>query len=161
MVTIFKKYSDIGNPIKVHLHQVLNSIKNGRVKDEIEKIRKETDQDKITELKKELPCVLFAGIFDIPIRKTRPDGSVYESYRNDNSLSIHSKFIPFDVDDIDNIPKFKEDAKKDPFIYALWTSPSGTGLHGLIRIADGNRHDEHYNDLLNRYPIFDPTARNT
>jgi hypothetical protein len=160
MVTIFKKYSDIGNPITIDIQRVLNSIKNGKVKEQIEKIRQESDQDVITQLKKELPCVLFAGEFTIPIKKTREDGTIYESYRNDNSLSIHSKFIPFDVDDIDDVEKFKIDAQKDPFIYALWTSPSGTGLHGLIKIADGNKHEEHYNAILKRYPIFDPTARN-
>jgi hypothetical protein len=85
---------------------------------------------------------------------------MYNSYRTDQSLSEHSKLIPFDVDDVDDIAKYKEDAKKDDFIYALWVSPSGTGLHGLIKIADGTKHDEHYTAILKRYPIFDPTARN-
>jgi len=160
MITIFEKFSSIGKPYKTSVASVFNAIKNGKVKEQIELIRTETDQEVISKLKLELPSVLYAGVFDIPIKKTRADGSIYESYRNDKSLSIHSKLIPFDVDDLDDIPKFKEDAKRDPYIYALWTSPSGTGVHGLIKIADGNKHEEHYNALLKRYPVFDPTARN-
>jgi hypothetical protein len=160
MITIFEKFSSIGKPHKTNVASVFKAIKDGKVKDKIEQIRNETDQEVISKLKLELPAVLYAGIFDIPITKTRADGSVYESYRNDKSLSTHSRLIPFDVDDLQDIPKFKEDAKRDPYIYALWTSPSGTGVHGLIKIADGNKHEEHYNALLKRYPVFDPTARN-
>ena len=159
MITIFEKFSSIGKPYKTNIASVLKAIKEGKVKEQIEKIRTETDQEVIGKLKLELPAVLYAGVFDIPITKTRADGSVYESYRNDKSLSIHSKLIPIDVDDVDPI-KYKEEAHKDPYIYALWTSPSGTGVHGLIKIADGNKHEEHYNALLKRYPVFDPTARN-
>jgi len=160
MITIFDRFSSIGKPYYVPMSSVLKAIKEGKVKEKIERIRQEEDQEVISKLKLELPAVLFSGRFDIAITKKRADGSVYESYRNDNSLSIHSKFIPFDVDDLDDIPKFKEDAKRDPYIYALWTSPSGTGVHGLIKIADGNKHEQHYNALLKRYPVFDPTARN-
>jgi hypothetical protein len=159
MITIFEKFSSIGKPYKTNVASVFKAIKEGKVKEQIEKIRTETDQEVISKLKLELPAVLYAGVFDIPITKTRADGSVYESFRNDKSLSIHSKLIPIDVDDVDPV-KYKAEAHKDPYIYALWTSPSGTGVHGLIKIADGNKHEEHYNALLKRYPVFDPTARN-
>lgn len=159
MITIFAKFSSIGKPHKTSVASVFKAIKEGKVKEQIEKIRTETDQEVISKLKLELPAVLYAGVFDIPITKTRADGSVYESFRNDKSLSTHSKLIPIDVDDVDPV-KYKAEAHKDPYIYALWTSPSGTGVHGLIKIADGNKHEEHYNALLKRYPVFDPTARN-
>lgn len=159
MITIFEKFSSIGKPYTTSVEAVFKAIKEGKVKDKIEQIRSEQDQEIIGKLKMELPAVLYAGIFNIPIKKTRTDGTVYESYRNDKSLSIHSKLIPIDVDDVDPI-KYKAEAHKDPYIYALWTSPSGTGVHGLIKIADGNKHEEHYNALLKRYPVFDPTARN-
>jgi hypothetical protein len=159
MITIFEKFSSIGKPYTTSVEAVFKAIKEGKVKDKIEQIRSEQDQEVIGKLKMELPAVLYAGIFNIPIKKTRTDGTVYESYRNDKSLSIHSKLIPIDVDDVDPI-KYKAEAHKDPYIYALWTSPSGTGVHGIIKIADGNKHEEHYNALLKRYPVFDPTARN-
>lgn len=159
-VTVFKTFKDVDKPYYVGIHKVLDGIRDGNVKELVQKIRAEKDDAEISRLKKELPCVLYAGVFNIPITKEREDGTYYKSYRTDESLSIHSKYIPFDVDDIDDIEKYKADAKKDPFIYAMWTSPSGKGLHGLIRIADGSRHEEHYTALLKRYPVFDPTARN-
>jgi hypothetical protein len=159
MITIFEKFSSIGKPYTTSVEAVFKAIREGKVKEQIEQIRSEQDQEVIGKLKMELPAVLYAGIFNIPIKKTRTDGTVYESYRNDKSLSIHSKLIPIDVDDVDPV-KYKAEAHKDPYIYALWTSPSGTGVHGIIKIADGNKHEEHYNALLKRYPVFDPTARN-
>jgi hypothetical protein len=159
-VTIFRTFSDVGSPMYADARGVLNAIKNGKVKDEIEAIRSAKSDEEVSRLKKKLPCVLWAGRFAIPVTIKRDDGTMYNSYRTDQSLSEHSKLIPFDVDDVDDIAKYKEDAKKDDFIYALWVSPSGTGLHGLIKIADGTKHDEHYTAILKRYPIFDPTARN-
>ena len=158
-VTVFKSFKDVENPYYIELSSVLDGIKNGNQKDLIEKIRAESDDSRIRDLKMTLPCVLFAGKFDIQVIKEREDGSYYKSFRTDDSLSEHSKLLPFDIDDVD-IQKYKSEVHKDPYIYALWTSPSGTGLHGLIKIADGNRHDEHYTALLKRYPVFDPTARN-
>jgi len=159
-VTIFRTFSDVGSPMYADARGVLNAIKNGKVKDEVEAIRSAKSDEEVSRLKKKLPCVLWAGRFAIPVTIKRDDGTMYNSYRTDQSLSEHSKLIPFDVDDVDDIAKYKEDAKKDGFIYALWVSPSGTGLHGLIKIADGTKHDEHYTAILKRYPIFDPTARN-
>ena len=132
----------------------------GSIKDLVQQIRTSDDEDQIRELKRKLPCVLFSGVFDIPIKKTRADNTYYESYRTDESLSTHSRFIPFDIDDINDVEKYKADAHKDEYIYALWVSPSGKGLHGLVKIADGNKHEQHYNALLKRYPMFDTTARN-
>lgn len=137
----------------------MEGIKEGKTKNLIQQIRSEIDDSKISELKKQLPCVLFSGRFDIPSVKKREDGTHFKSFRTDESLSQHSKFVCFDIDDVD-IEKYKAEAYKDEYIYALWTSPSGKGLHGLIKIADGTKHEGHYTALLRRYPVFDPTARN-
>ena len=159
-VTVFKSFREVDKPHYSSIGNVLEGIRNGRAKEQVEAVRNANSDEEVGRLKLQLPCVLFAGVFDIPITKKREDGTYYISYRNDESLSTHSRFVCFDVDDVDDIQKYKEDAKNDEYIYALWTSPSGTGLHGLIKIADGSRHEEHYTALLKRYPIFDPTARN-
>ena len=160
-ITFFSHINEVDKPKYVSIDKALNMIRDGgNIKELIEKIRTSNDEAEIRELKKQLPCVLFSGVFDIPIKKQRADNTYYESYRTDESLSLHSRFIPFDIDDIDEVEKYKQDAQKDEYIYALWVSPSGKGLHGLIKIADGNRHDQHYNALLKRYPMFDTTARN-
>lgn len=157
--TIFRHFSEIDKPHYSSVSKILEGIKNGKAREQIEQIRSADSQEEVSRLKMNLPCVLFSGVFDIPIVKTRNDGTMYNSFRTDESLSTHSKFVCFDIDDVD-ADKYKADAHKDEYIYALWKSPSGTGCHGLIKIADGNRHEEHYTALLKRYPVFDPTARN-
>lgn len=159
-VTIFRHFSEIDKPLYSSIGAVLEGIKCGKLKDEIEKIRATTDEAEIKSLKMQLPCVLFAGLFDIPLTKQRADGSYYKSFRNDNSLSKHSRFVPFDIDDVDDVEGLKQDLIKDEYIFAVWKSPSGTGVHGLIKIADGNKHEAHYTALIKRYPQFDTSARN-
>ena len=67
-VTVFKHYSDVGNPIYTSVDNVLHSIKTGGKNLElINKIRNSEDKSERTELKKELPCVCFAGEFRRPI----------------------------------------------------------------------------------------------
>jgi hypothetical protein len=159
-ITIFKHFKEIDKPLYASLTSIFLGIKEGKVKEAIELIRESKDEDEIRNLKMQLPCVLFAGKFSIPISKKREDGSVFQSYRNDTSLSIHSKIVPFDIDDVDDVEGAKAEMMRDEYIHAVWKSPSGTGLHGLIKIADGNRHEEHYAALIKRYPQFDTSARN-
>jgi len=159
-ITVFKVFSEVDQPSYVSLDAVINGIRDGKCKSQIDNIRSCKDDAEIKKLKMQLPCVLFAGAFDIPITKQRDNGTFFKSFRNDNSLSIHSRLVPFDVDDVDDVDRFKKDIIQDEFIHAVWKSPSGTGVHGLIKIADGNKHEQHYAALLKRYPMFDPSARN-
>lgn len=155
-VTVFKHYSDVGNPIYTSVDNVLHSIKTGGKNLElINKIRNSEDKSERTELKKELPCVCFSGEFRRPIAD-----SGRESYRNDRSLTRHSLLVPIDVDSIDNVDDLKEVLKHEPYVYALWTSSSGRGLHGLVKISDGNKHREHYRALCKKFPFLDTTAQN-
>jgi hypothetical protein len=159
-VTIFKNIQDISEPHFVSVDVVLEAIRSGRYKDKIEKIRACSDENKIRSLKADLPCALFAGEFAKPIEKQWDNGNKYISHRDDKSLTNHSGFVPIDIDDVDDIQAAKEDLINNPYIYALWTSSSGKGLHGLIRIGDGNKHTQHYKALLESIPNLDPTARN-
>lgn len=159
-VTIFENILSITNPKIVKLEAVLNAIKDGRYKDKVELIREaETDEDRRM-LKSGLPCVLFSGEFNKPITKTNSNGKEYYSYRDDKSITKHSGLVPIDIDDIDNIDEVKEQLCKDPYIYAVWKSASGNGLHGLVKIGDGNKHAQHYRALINRIKGLDTTAQN-
>ncbi len=159
IATVFKHFKEIDKPYYSLIPKILEGIKNGYSKNQVEQIRLATSDEEVSRLKLQLPCIVFSGKLDIPVTKERADGTMYKSFRTDESLSTHSKFVCFDIDDID-ADKYKEKAHTDEFIYALWKSPSGTGCHGLIKIADGSKHEEHYTALLKRYPVFDPTARN-
>lgn len=159
-VTIFKNIQDISEPHFVSVEAVLEAIRSGRYKEKVERIRACADENKIRSLKADLPCALFAGEFAKPIEKQWDNGAKYISHRDDKSLTNHSGFVPIDIDDISDIHAAKEELINNPYIYALWTSSSGKGLHGLVRIGDGNKHTQHYKALLEAIPNLDPTARN-
>lgn len=160
-VTIFDNIKSITDPKFRDVDKVLQAIKNGVYKEQVENIRRCKEEYKIPALKSQLPCVLFSGEFAKPIEKTSSvSGDKYISYRDDKSLTSHSGFVPIDIDDIDDINEKKEELINNPYIYALWISSSGKGLHGLVRIGDGNKHSEHYKALLEEIHGLDPTARN-
>lgn len=159
-VTIFENIISISSPKIVRLESVLSAIKDGRYKDRIEAIRESDNEEEIRTMKSTLPCVLFSGEFNKPITKKNSSGKEYISYRDDKSITKHSGFVPIDIDDIDNVDDVKAELSNDQYIYALWKSASGRGLHGLIKIGDGNKHNQHYRALINRIKGLDTTAQN-
>lgn len=160
-VTIFDNIRAITEPKFRTVDKVLQAIKNGVYKEQVENIRNCKDDYKIPALKSQLPCVLFSGEFAKPIEKVSSiNGEKYVSYRDDKSLTSHSGFVPIDIDDIEDLSGKREELINNPYVYAVWVSPSGKGLHGLVKIGDGNKHSEHYKALLEEIPGLDPTARN-
>lgn len=159
-VTVFTNIRDVVNPIEKDLREVLMAIRDGAYKEQVDAIRNCKDETKLSSLKQSLPCVLYAGLFNKPINKVNDKGEPTISYRDDKSLTIHSGFVPIDMDGISDINAKKEELKQNPYIFALWTSSSGKGIHGLIKIGDTNKHAEHYKAILEMIPGLDPTARN-
>lgn len=159
-VTVFDNIRDVIHPIERDLREVLKAIRDGAYKEQVEAIRNCKDDSKLSSLKQALPCVLYAGLFNKPVNKTNEKGEQTVSYRDDKSLTMHSGFVPIDMDGIADINAKKEELKKNPYIFALWTSSSGNGIHGLIKIGDTNKHAEHYKAILEMIPELDPTARN-
>ena len=157
-VTIFKDVLNVSEPHVVSLDSILNAIRNGKYKEQIEAVRKANGNER-RELKSKLPCVLYCGEFLNGVEKER-DGVSYTSFRDDRSLKKHSGLVPIDIDGLVDVEFEKEELKKHPFVYALWTSPSGTGVHGLVKIGDPNKHKEHYDALLDKIKDLDPTAKN-
>lgn len=157
MVTMFKNILTIDDPKLVPIDSIINAIQSGKWQDKVEPIRK-VEKEYRSSLKSELPCVCFCGEFTNPVEKER-DGKKYISYRDDRSLQRHSGFVPIDIDDCNPSEK-KEELKKHPYIYALWESSSGTGVHGLVKIGDPNKHSEHYQALIEKIEGLDPTAKN-
>ena len=88
-ITIYKSLFDpkLGD-FQVSLEKVLNRIKNGSSRNLLEKIRVESDKEQRNELKKNLPCILFAGTF---------------SARKDDSLIKSSGICSLDFDDFKDI----------------------------------------------------------
>lgn len=144
VVTIFKNiFDDIPHykPIDV----VLDRIKNGKSKDIILEIRKCLSKERADKIKQTLPSVCFSGKF---------------TKRNDSALEEHSGFIVLDFDDVENVESKKINLLSIDYVYACWISPRGNGIKALVRIADGNKHKEHFDALKDIFPEVDKSGKN-
>lgn len=106
----------------ISLFAELGNIKRGTYKKLILECRKaffEGDKETYGNLKSQLPAVTFSGIFN--------------SGRRANIISHYNNLIVIDIDNISNVENIFELLKTDKHIIALWKSPSGAGLKGLIR----------------------------
>jgi hypothetical protein len=91
-----------------------------------------------------------------------PQGG-YFSARTDESVTIHSGYIVFDVDKIQDPVGFREMLRQNPYIYAAWVSPSGDGVNFLVRIpADVTAHTDLYVSFIiaNKQLGLDTTSKN-
>lgn len=150
MVTIFKNvYSK--EPVLITLETALNRIKIGKSKQRVLDIRLQIDKDRRNELKVNLPSVFFSGRF---------------KGTESTDLLEHSNFIVLDFDDVTTNPDIelveqaKQELIKNKYIYACWISPSGNGLKGLVKIADGNKHEEHFTALQEEFKGLDKSGKN-
>jgi hypothetical protein len=159
MVTMFSDILSVSDPRYVSLELILSAIKDGKYKERIDEIRSEDDENRRRSLKSKLPCVCFCGEFKNGVEKNR-DGKTYISYRDDRSLTKHSGLVPIDIDSVENIEEEKDRLKSFSFVYALWTSSSGKGIHGLVKIGDTNKHSQHYKALISKIPNLDSSAQN-
>jgi putative DNA primase/helicase len=147
-INYFSTVKDTGRPRKATVADALEAIRSGRFKDKVEAVRATADKNKRKALKKQLPCWTFSGTF---------------SYRDEKSMTAHSGFAVIDLDHMDP-PVWqatRDQLVKDPFVYALFTSPSGDGLKVLYRIPpDKGAHRAHYAALLQHVSNADPDPAN-
>jgi hypothetical protein len=160
-VTIFSNYNDITNPYYADVETILNRTKNGKVKQQIEVIRTKAllgeDYDKD---KRALPLIEFSASETKAVTVEKEGKKPYTSHRLDESVVKHSGLFVLDFDKVDVEQKIQQ-LKQDPYIYAAWRGPSGTGVKALVKCpASIENHDLYYNAFLDRYPELDPTSRN-
>jgi hypothetical protein len=144
MVTIFKNIFD-PQPYYTSIDKALERIKTGKSQFKIQEIRSTIDKEKADTLKRQLPSVCFSGKF------TR---------RTDDGLLEHSGFIVLDFDNVDAIDEKMAEICEHPFVYAAWISPRANGIKALCRIADGNKHREHFEALRDLFPDADKSGVN-
>jgi hypothetical protein len=122
LVTYFQSLFD-KRPHYVTTQSLLKSIKEGpKCKDLIALIRATSDKEQQDKLKKQLPVICWGGKF----KERRIEG-----------LIEASGFIVLDLDDVDVVVRKKALAVL-PFVYAIFVSPTGTGLKVLVRISTEN-----------------------
>jgi hypothetical protein len=145
MITAFKNiWSKEPHYISVEL--ALNRIKNGNSKKLVEEIRNTLDKEKAGELKKNLPCICFSGKFG--------------SDRKDEQIISHSQYLVLDFDNVYELRDKQTEIISNKFVYACWVSPSGNGLKALVKIANGDKHRDHFEALEEIFPEVDKSGKN-
>lgn len=139
MVSIYRNIYDKTSRHTLSISSALERIRSGKSRDLVISIRNEQDRDRKNNLKSGLPSVCFSGTF---------------SERYDDKLIEHSGFVCMDLDDV-NVSETIEGFRSWEYSYAVWISPSGSGVKVLLRIADKNKHREHYLALKKEFPNID------
>jgi hypothetical protein len=147
LISIFKNLKETRIPHYVSIEQSLNRIKNGKSKELVEKIRRETDHNKKNKLKSELPSILFAGEF---------------TQRAKKGLKEHKGFMVTDFDKYnskEDLSKSLKELKENKHFVALFISPSGDGIKGVvkIRVCDAVEHEKIFKKFQEdfKYDNFD------
>jgi len=142
--TIFKNIFD-KEPHFISVLKALERIKNGKSKERVLEIRSQLDKERANKLKANLPSICFSGEF---------------KEREDKKLLKHSGFICLDFDGLDDVVDEKSQICTNEYIYACWVSPSGNGLKALVKIANGIKHRQHFQSLIELFPNLDPSGIN-
>jgi hypothetical protein len=161
-VTIFKNFGDKTEPHYISIEVALNRIRRGsKAKKLIDSIRSKVFTGESYGKDKELlPFIVFAAARTKAVVIEKEGKEPYESHRLDESVVEHSGVFALDFDKTDVAQKI-EQLKLDPYIYACWISPSGTGVKALVKCPPSlENHDLYYTAFLERYPELDATSRN-
>lgn len=120
-ITIFRSLEYVDTPFIITLETAVRRIREGKSKKLIEAIRKEKDKEKRDALKRQLPAVLFAGVF---------------KQRNKQGLKTHSGLMITDFDGIpeQDLEKEFDKFKNNPHVVVIFRSPSGKGFKAVVRI---------------------------
>jgi len=140
------------SPMDLSVDRLLEIIRTGNytikksgecreLKDVIAEIRSIDDHDKQGEIKRSwLPVGCINGKF---------------KYKDDHGLVNYSSFVALDYDgfdDEDAMNEAKEKLKAYPFIYAIFSTPSGLGLKALVLhdSADPTKHRNLYMQIMEK-----------
>jgi hypothetical protein len=148
MITYFPELRRTDNPQRIHAHEALAWIREGKVRHQVEQLRQAPPEQR-KPLKDALPVVCFSGAF---------------TARKEAAMEHHSGLVCLDLDKIpeDELKDHRAKLQDDPHTFALFRSPSGNGLKILARIPpDKDRHRQHYEALVRHYgsPYMDTSGK--
>lgn len=138
------------------LSKLLGRIKDCASSDRIDLVRNAIDKDRRDELKKNLPSVCFS----VSQFERQPDSRFM---REDKNIVEHSGLIVLDFDkfdDDDALRNLQTELINTPYVIACWVSPSANGLKALVRIADPDKHRQHFQALKQEWPDVDNSGVN-
>ena len=142
-VSLFKRITDVKNPINYNLDDILEIIRTGTefdLKKKVQDVRNAKDKDEKDSMKKRIPAATVNGIFES---------------KNKNCLLVYSSYTALDFDHIpeDEMSEFIDNLKKSPHVYAGFRTSSGEGYKAII-LHDNLEplyHDDLYEQLLEYY----------
>lgn len=148
MVSFFPQLRDTGNSVAVAIGKILEAIRDGKWKSQIEKLRAAPSKTAKAKLKNNLPNFTGSGTF---------------TSRKSSGLIDHSNLIVLDIDKLEALEAAREQVIQDKYTYACFESCSGNGLAVIVQI-EGNRHAESYVALSAYYKeqfglIVDPSCK--
>jgi len=149
-ISIYKNIYQNQSKDLIPIDIFLDYIKSGKWQDVVLKIRCIQDHAERKAAKEKLPYVTLSGMFT--------------KERRANELTNHSGFIGMDIDNVANeLEGLRAMLSSDPFIYAIFTSVSGTGLCVIFKI-DPERHLDAFNGiadyLIKKYQVvIDPSGK--
>lgn len=148
-ISIYKNIHDVKSKETVLLNVFLDAIQTGKWQDQVLKVRTIRDHEARQQAKKNLQYVTISGLFE---------------QRSVNGLRTHSGFISMDLDNLaSDLEGVRTLLSKDPYVYAVFTSVSGTGLCVLFKI-DPEKHNEAFEAigdyLVKQYQLVaDPSGK--
>ena len=128
-ITIMPNVKDLETLHYKAVGLALTRIQSGKSKETVEALRETGDK----KLKLQLPVVLFSGEF---------------KERKDDALIDHSGLVVLDFDHLEDVNEIKRNLATDNYVYAVWVSPSGTGLKALVKIKFPERHRDQFRALV-------------
>ena len=135
-VTIFKNLSQ--RETNCEISYVLNSIKDGKFKEEITSLRNSKDKEEQSKLKKALYAFTPSAVLN--------------TNRKFNEGDEYSGLIHLDYDNLNDIQKAKEIIQSIDYTYSSFISPSGNGLKVFIRVNNNlNQHKDAFNAIRSYY----------
>ena len=134
--TIFKNF--IERKGNYELSRILNAIKEGNFKTEIQSLRECEDEKE----KRKIKNSLFSFT----------PSMVLNSGRKISEGDTYTGLIHLDYDNIDDVSKTIKHIKSIEFTHACFVSPSGNGIKVFVRVSNEmDRHKDAFNILRNYY----------
>ncbi len=142
-VTIFKNIAATATPYHKPLLFILERIRSCQDQKLVNEIRFENDKTKRNLLKRQLPSILFSGVFSQRSASglVSPSGYIvldFDNFETDEELNLYKK-------------AFIESPSKGKFTHALFVSPSGKGLKCIIKIPASSKDHKAYFTALKEF----------
>ena len=122
----------------ININELIEIIKFGYLKNEIEKLRAARNKEVYNKMKvSALPAVTLSGLF---------------SERNSKGLQKHSGLMQIDLDDIKDYKSVLTNIRLDSYTYVAFQSPGGKGIKVIVKInPDVSTHLEQFYALEEYY----------